>query len=120
MSVKVAAGQDVWRAGVAGKDERIVGGAIQFHRGHVPHVFQRFADGSVDLRNTTQAVGVLYAAAIDVRLPDLTVAKKSREPCGDFDLTAVRSCLMNTRVIGNGRSLQRFKRHGAGEIRQIE
>src|SRR5438093_3932240 len=107
--MKVTAGENFGGTLAIGENERIVGRAIQFHSCHVPHVFQGFADRSVDLRYTTQAVGVLYPLTIDVRLPDLALPEKSRQAFGDFDLSLVWSGLVNARVIRNRRSLQCFK-----------
>ena len=118
--MKVTPGENFGGIFAIGEYERIVGRAIQFHSRHVPYIFQGFADRSVDLRYTTQAVGVLYPPTIDVRLPDLALPKKLRQAFGDFDLSPVRSGLVNAGVIRNRRSLQCFKGHGAGQIRQVE
>src|SRR5438034_10320082 len=93
--MKVTPGENFGGTLAIGEYERIVRRAIQFHSRHVPHIFQGFADRSVHLRYTTQAVGVLDPATIDVRLPDLALPEKLRQAFGDFDLSLVRSGLVN-------------------------
>src|SRR5437867_6543488 len=106
--MKVTPGENFGGIFAIGEYERIVGRAIQFHSRHVPYIFQGFADRSVDLRYTTQAVGVLYPPTVDVRLPDLALPKKLRQAVGELDLSPVRYDLENTWDIRNRKSLQCF------------
>src|SRR5207249_6322043 len=116
--MKVTPGENFGGIFAIGEYERIVGRAIQFHSRHVPYIFQGFADRSVDLRYTTQAVGVLYPPTVDVRLPDLALPKKLRQAFGDFDLSPVRSGLVNAGAFGNGRPFHCSRGHAAGRTGQ--
>src|SRR5205809_7995272 len=96
--MKVTPGENFGGIFAIGEYERIVGRAIQFHSRHVPHIFQGFADRPVDLRYTTQAVGVAHPPTIEVRLPDLALPTEFRQAVGDLDLSPLRPGLVNAWV----------------------
>ena len=75
LAVEVAAGKDL-----VAEHQRIVGGRIQLDREHAARFRQRVAHGAVDLRRAAQRVGVLHAAAGDVRLADLAAFEQLAQP----------------------------------------
>ena len=72
------------------------------------------------LGHAAKTVRILHAAAIDVRLTDVTLAEESRQPFGHLKLPAMRSRFMNSRIECGGRSLQRLEGHCACQIRQVQ
>ena len=72
------------------------------------------------LRYASKAISILDPRTIQMRLPNLTLAEKSQQTRRNFDLPAVRPCLMNSFVERLRRAFQCFERHCAGKIRQIQ
>ena len=117
LSMKVPARNHILRIS---EDERVVGCAVQFHGSHAPHILQAFSNRTMYLRYATEAIGILHASTIEVRLANLALMEESRQTRRNFDLAWVGSRPMNALVEGLRRPFQCFQRHGARQIRQIQ
>ena len=73
---------------------------------------------AVHLRHAAQAVGVLHARAVAVRLDDAAVRGQPAEVGGDRLLRGVRPQRVDARVERRVGAHQRFQRHGAGHVGQ--
>ncbi len=64
LAVEIAAGDDVAFGVFFGEHERIVGGAVELHKGHFAGLNDGVANGTVHLRSATEGVGVLNARVL--------------------------------------------------------
>src|SRR5579859_4174128 len=83
---------------VRDKDQRIVDRGVCLSLKHGAAMREGVAHRTVNLWNTSQRVGVLYAAAIAVRLADLAAFEHVPQVRGGFHLSAMRTRFMNTLI----------------------
>src|SRR5438093_1904777 len=95
--MKVAARNDVLRIS---EHQRVVGCAVQLHGSDALHVFEAFSNRTMDLRYAAETIRILDASTVQVRLPDLALAEKSRETRRNLDLSAVRARPMDAFIEG--------------------
>ena len=111
LAVEVAAGEDL-----AVEDQRVVGGGVQLDGEDAARFGERVANGAVDLRRATQRVGVLHAAAGDVRLADLAAFEQVAEAARALELAGMRAGRVDTVVKGARSAAQRVERHRADDV----
>ena len=87
LAVEVAAGQDLARLR---EDHRVVGGRVHLDLVDAGHVAERVPGGAVHLRHAAQAVGVLDAAAVAVRLAHGAAGEQGLEVSRGGGLPGVR------------------------------
>src|SRR3954453_6427776 len=93
--MEVAAGEDL-----TVEYERIVGRGVELDGEDSGGFGEGVADGAVDLRRAPEGVGVLHAAAGDVRLADFAAFEQIAETAGAFELAGMRARGMNAAVEG--------------------
>ena len=79
-------------------------------------VRERVAHGAVHLRHAAQAVGVLHAPAVAVRLAQRAAGEQARRLRADGGLAGVRARRVDARVEGDVRALQRVERERADHV----
>ncbi len=82
LPVKISAADNIACCSIAHKHQRIVGGAVQFHRGDFARLRQSIAHCAVHLRRAAQTVGILDAGIFfcrTVRLTNLAAVVQVRQ-----------------------------------------
>src|SRR6516164_9158228 len=102
----MAAADDVavWAA-AADKDQRGVGGAVEFYLGCGARLRKKIANGTVDLRRAAQAVSILHARVLfggAVRFADFAAFVEQRQVAGGATGAGVRAGMHDAGIEGAG------------------
>ena len=115
LAVEVAAAQ---HDAVVGKHERVVRHGAELAPEHAAGEVEGRARRAVHLRHAAQAVGVLHARAVAVRLDDAAGRGEPAEVGRHRLLRGVRPQRVDARVERRVGAHQRLERHGAGHVGQ--
>src|SRR5579871_74091 len=91
--MEVAAGEDLFA-----KHQRVIGGGIELDRENAPRFGQRVPHRSVHLRYAAQGIGVLHAAAGDVRHANFAALEQPPQVIGSRELAGMRAGGMDALV----------------------
>ena len=122
MSPFADAAVPVLTAPMVGEDQRIVGGAVEFHFGHGARLGEGIANGAVNLWSAAQAVGVLDARVFGVRtvgLTNLAAFVEARQIFGGDGGAGICARLHDARIECAGAAAQRVQRKSCGDVSGI-
>ena len=105
------------------EDQRIIGRAVQFHRGHFARLRERIAHRSVHLRRAAHAVRILHARIFfrrAMRFANLAAFVQVRQVSRRRRRAGVCSRVHDSRVERSGTSAQRVERKRRRNIRGVD
>ena len=121
LAVKVAVGEDGRPSRADVQHERVVGGGVDLHLQHPPHVAEGVPGRPVDLGHAAEGVGVLDPGVpVPVALPDLALLQEGAEATCALPLARMWPGLVDGRVEGHRRPAEPLQGRGPGHLGHLQ